>query len=155
MFLSNLVLLLFVLKKCESSHFRGGTISWRPVDPYCSSNYCQISITSRFYYIYGMFPCNTPSQINAGGSLGGGSIASKNGPYWSVSAVVYCTGFSIQDQWQAGTNVQTASVISSYAVTAGFSSWYEKAYKNSTHVQLFFKNDYTEYSVFPNIQNFN
>ena len=119
-----IVLFLLFLNKIESAHFRGGTISWVPVDPYCTSASCQVSITTRFYYIYGRFSCSSPSQIGTTSQLGDGlSIKSLNGPAWSISANVYCTGFSIADQWQKGSRVQTATVISSYAVTARFTAW--------------------------------
>ena len=124
MLYSKIVLFLLFLKKIESAHFRGGTISWVPVNPYCTSASCQVSITTRFYYIYGRFACNSPSQIGTTNQLGDGySITSLNGPSWSIAANVYCTGFSIADQWQGGSRVQTATVISSYAVTARFTSW--------------------------------
>ena len=121
---SSFVYLICLIKKLEASHFRGGTISWVAVNPYCTSATCQIAITTRFYYIYGRFACNSPSQIGSGNQLGDGYlITTLNGPYWSIQSNVFCDSFNIPFQWQAGERTQTVSVESGYAITARFTSW--------------------------------
>jgi hypothetical protein len=121
---SSIILIVCLLKKCQTAHFRGGTISWAPVNPYATGSPIQIQITSRFYYIYGRYPCTSPSQIGTTNQLGdAGVIKSLNGPAWSISANVYCTSFSIPYQWQAGKRTQTVSVVSTYAVTAQYTAW--------------------------------
>ena len=117
------ILLIFLFKKSEPSHFRGGSISWEPIDPFATGTPIQVKITTRFYYIYNRYLCNTPSDIGSGNELGDGStINSLNGPPWSIFANVYCTNFSIPYQWQAGTREQKATVESGYPITARFTS---------------------------------
>ncbi len=120
---SSIVVFLFLMKNCQTSHFRGGSISWAPLSPSATGSPIQVEITSRFYYRYGLYACNNPSQIGTTNQVGAGSITSQNGPAWSISAVVFCSGFSIPFQWQAGTRTQTVSVVSTQVVTAAFSGW--------------------------------
>ncbi len=121
---SSIVVFLFLMKNCQTSHFRGGTISWAPVNPYATGSPIQVQITTRFYYRYGLYACNNPSQIGTTNQVGDGYlIYSQSGPAWSIPANVFCSDFSIPFQWQAGTRTQTVSVVSTQAVNAAFSSW--------------------------------
>jgi hypothetical protein len=121
---SSIVVFLFLLKNCQTSHFRGGTISWAPVNPYATGSPIQVQITTRFYYRYGLYACNNPSQIGTTNQVGDGYlIYSQSGPAWSIQANVFCSDFSIPFQWQAGTRTQTVSIVSTQAVNAAFSSW--------------------------------
>ena len=121
---SSIVVFLFLMKNCQTSHFRGGSISWAPLSPSATGSPIQVEITSRFYYRYGLYACNNPSQIGTTNQLGDGdTIRSQSGPAWSIPANVFCSDFSVAFQWQAGTRTQTVSVVSTQAVTAAFSSW--------------------------------
>ncbi len=116
-------ILFLLLKQSELSHFRGGRMSWSPLNFYDNNSIVEIQITTNFYYEYGVFSCNTPSDIAAGNIVGGGLITSLNGPYWSIDAGVFCDGYNIPFKWQSGKRTQNVNVTAAYPITASFSSW--------------------------------
>jgi hypothetical protein len=117
-------LVLLILKQSELSHFRGGRMSWVPLNFYDNKSIVEVQITTNFFYQYGTYTCNNPSDIAAGNVVGdGSSITALNGPSWSISADVFCDNYNIPFQWQSGKRTQNVNVTSAYPITASFSSW--------------------------------
>ena len=122
-FLKKIILLFLALKQTELAHFRGGRMSWSPLNFYNNNSVVEVQITSNFYYQYGTYTCNTPSDIAAGNIVGDGYlIKSLNGPSWSISADVFCNSYNIPFQWQSGNRTQKVNVTAAYPITASFSS---------------------------------
>ena len=122
-------LLLFILlfSNSDSSHFRGGTISWAPVDPYASTSSVQVQISMRFfwYLYYSSFigKCDSAAAVAAGTLYGDTALlTSMNGPVWSLSTLANCYGYNTANEWSAAKRNQTVSVITSTAVSAKFTS---------------------------------
>jgi hypothetical protein len=126
-FIIQVVALFFLLTKndkVESSHFRGGTISWAPIDssvtfPVAS---VQVNITMRFFWnLNAVFinVCNTPALVASGNLFGDtGNLNSLNGPYWSLDSRANCYAYDTVNAWQAQRRSQTQSVITTSQVTA-------------------------------------
>jgi len=99
-------------------------MSWSPLNFFDNNSIVEIQITTNFYYRYKYSNCNTPSDIAAGNLVGDGvSIQPLNGPYWSISAYVFCNGFNIPFQWQSGNRTQKVNVTAAYPIMASFSGW--------------------------------
>jgi hypothetical protein len=120
------VLLLKGPSPSDGAHFRGGTISWAPVNPSISFPVSSVSvqITSRFFYIYNRFSCNSAADVAAANIMGDTSknIVSTSGPSWSISPQTYCKAFSVADDWQMGQRTQTVSITTSSQVSGTYSS---------------------------------
>ena len=124
MFLIVVFILFLVLSHSHQSHFRGGSISWKPVNPNISFPVSSVSvyITTRLCYIYNRFSCNTASDI---GTLMGDAtpnIISTSGPIWFISAQTYCDSFDATESWQCGLRTQTATITTSQQVTGTYKS---------------------------------
>ena len=75
MFYLRLVLLLLFINSSEQSHFRGGTISYAPVNPYDTGSSVQIAITTRFFWNINTFAaCNQASDVPVGALFGDSSL---------------------------------------------------------------------------------
>jgi hypothetical protein len=123
-FLKIIILFFLALKQAELSHFRGGHMSWSPLNFFDNNSIVEIQITTNFYYRYSVFNCNTPLDIAAGNLVGDGYlIKSLNGPSWSISADVFCNSYNIPFQWQSGNRTQKVNVTAAYPITASFSGW--------------------------------
>ena len=124
MFLT-LVFVFIALKQGETSHFRGGTISWAPVNPNITFPVSQVEvyITTRFFWKLVSTQCDSSACITAGNPIGdNGTISPYNGNPWSIDAQTKCYGYSIQDQWMEGVNTQKVNVTTAMAVSASFAS---------------------------------
>ena len=125
--------LLFVVvcmkkKECEASHFRGGTISWAPVNPIVSfplPTEVEVAITTRFFWNLNTYIglCDSSACV-ANATLFGDNtfITPNNGPYWSISALTNCYDFNVVDTWAAGVRTQIVNVTTSQVVSASFTS---------------------------------
>ncbi len=99
-----LLFILQVLKETLSSHFRGGTISWSPVNLSASpfAAYVEVAITTRFFWSISTTPaCDSTPEIAAHALIGDRtSIKPLTGPAsWSINSQVNCYDFSLADAW--------------------------------------------------------
>ena len=127
------LLLLFLIhhqqKQINASHFRGGTISWSPVNPNTTTTpipaYIEVAITTRFFWaISTATACDSTLEIAAHALIGDNtSITPLTGPAsWSINSQVNCYDFSLVDGWSAGVRTQYANVSTSLDVIANYTS---------------------------------
>uniref|UniRef100_A0A8W8M2J1 EGF-like domain-containing protein n=1 Tax=Magallana gigas TaxID=29159 RepID=A0A8W8M2J1_MAGGI len=102
-----LCILLSILElPIEASHFRGGTISWKP-----TGNGNEVRFTFKLGWAYGGGPGCTPSNI-------GQLVTGQNSSYWKctngcigtvklANTNYICTGASVSDDWEQGENTFT------------------------------------------------
>ncbi len=94
-----LTLLLFLihhkLKQINASHFRGGTISWSPVNPNTTTTpipaYIEVAITTRFFWaISTATACDSTPEIAAHALIGDStSITPLTGhASWSIKSIL-------------------------------------------------------------------
>jgi hypothetical protein len=124
---------IYFVYKIESSHFRGGTISWTPVDPSVTFPVAsvQVQVTTRFFWniAYGWSGCgtsccNSAAAVAAGTTYGDGAglISQSITPSWSLSTLAECYDFSTANSWSAQKRTQTQSMITSTKFTAMWTS---------------------------------
>jgi hypothetical protein len=120
--------LLLIVNETNQSHWRGGTISWTPVDksvtfPINSTN---VSIRQRYFDRLGYGgddSCQTPGDIATGTNIVNkltNNLISLNGPSWQMSAQVYCYDYNLTDNWQAGDRTQIQEITTSEPVNVKF-----------------------------------
>jgi len=114
----------------NTSHFRGGTISWAPVDPdviYSTPmpSYVEVAITTRFFWAISTAPlCDTTPEIAAHALIGDStSITPLTGPAsWFINSQVNCYDFSVTDGWSAGVRTQIVNVSTAVEVISNYTS---------------------------------
>ena len=124
MFLT-LVFVFIALKQGETSHFRGGTISWAPVNPNITFPVSQVEvyITTRFFWKLVSTQCDSSACIAAGNLIGDtGTISPINGNAWSIDSQTNCYDYSLADGWMEGVNTQIVNITTAMAVSASFAS---------------------------------
>jgi hypothetical protein len=119
--------------KIESSHFRGGTISWAPVDPSVAFPVAsvQVQVTTRFFWNIafgwsgcGTSCCNSAAAVAAGTTYGdtAGLKSQSISPSWTLSTEAECYDYSTANSWTAQKRTQTQSMITSTSFTAMWTS---------------------------------
>nr|XP_019918640.2 integrin beta-like protein A isoform X1 [Crassostrea gigas] len=120
-----LCILLSILElPIEASHFRGGTISWKP-----TGNGNEVRFTFKLGWAYGGGPGCTPSNI-------GQLVTGQNSSYWKctngcigtvklANTNYICTGASVSDDWEQGENTFTYTFprIGPYTVEFTGGNW--------------------------------
>jgi hypothetical protein len=127
-----LIVLTHHQKQINASHFRGGTISWSPVNRNAIDNtktslpaYVEVAITTRFFWaISTATACDSTPEIAAHALIGDStSITPLTGPAsWSINSQVNCYDFSLADAWSAGVRTQYANVSTGLDVIANYTS---------------------------------
>ena len=124
------------IDKTLSSHFRGGTISWAPVNPSVSFPVASVpvEVTMRFFWniafnwgspssCTGTNCCNSAAAVTASKLFGDSTnLNSQNGPFWSLSSQANCYAYSTTNAWSAQKRTQTQSIITTSQVTAMWSN---------------------------------
>nr|XP_034306316.1 protein jagged-1a-like isoform X6 [Crassostrea gigas] len=113
-----------VFKLVETSHFRGGTISWKP-----TGNGNEVRFSFKLGWAYGRGPGCTPSNV-------GQLVTGHNSSYWQCTSGCngtvnlantnyICTGASVSDNWEQGENTftYTFSGIGPYTVEFTGGAW--------------------------------
>jgi hypothetical protein len=122
--------LLLIVNETNQDHWRGGTISWAPIDnsvvfPIASTS---VNIRQRYFDQLGYNgddSCSTPADVATGTNIvnkGSSNLISQNGPSWEMSTEVFCYDYNVADNWQAGDRTQTQDIITSDPVRAKFES---------------------------------
>jgi len=117
--------LLKIINEAMSSHFRGGTIGWSPVNPAASpsATYVEVAITTRFFWAISVATaCDSTPEIAAHALIGDStSITPLTGPAsWSINSQVNCYDFSLADDWSAGVRTQIVNVSTQVEVVAKY-----------------------------------
>lgn len=97
---------LSILELIEASHFRGGTISWKP-----TGNGNEVRFSFKLGWTFGSGPGCTPRKV-------GQLVTGQNSSYWQCTSgcngtlnlanINYiCTGASVSDNWEQGENTFT------------------------------------------------
>jgi hypothetical protein len=121
------LVLLKIINETMSSHFRGGAISWSPVNKSASpsATYVEVAITTRFFWAIATQPlCDSMPEIAAQALIGDNtSITPLTGPAsWSINSQVNCYDFSLIDGWSAGVRTQIVNVSTKVEVVANYTS---------------------------------
>ena len=125
---AKLIYFLVLLKLSIASHWRGGFITWSPVNnavqfPISSTD---VVITQQYFDAYGYSlddSCSTPEDIakqNLVNKASTSLLRSTSGPDWSMSPIVYCYSYNMENNWQSGRRNQTQDIITTAPVTALF-----------------------------------
>ncbi|XP_076070857.1 uncharacterized protein LOC143042452 isoform X2 [Mytilus galloprovincialis] len=112
MFLKGFIFVYIIfanMKKCATTHFRGGTISWKYL--YTSN---EVEITYRLTFRRGAFErheCNDSTIINGDLVTGEGSLQCISGCS-NIATIVpsmnyYCTDYSVDEDWTSGQDSTT------------------------------------------------
>jgi hypothetical protein len=128
MLLVKFIYFLVFLKESHQSHWRGGFITWAPVNnavqfPISTT---EVVITQQYFDKYGYGDddkCASPEDIankNLINKASGGLLKSTSGPDWSISTQVYCYSYSMENDWQSGRRDQTQEIITDTPVSALF-----------------------------------
>ena len=133
MFFIKFIFIFVLLKESSQSHWRGGVVTWAPVNnaaqfPIASTD---VIITQHYFDRYGFSnddSCASPQDItnqNLVNKAANGPLKSTSGPEWNISAQVFCYSYSVEDNWQSGKRNQTQNIITTAPVTALFtdSAW--------------------------------
>ncbi|CAF4911550.1 unnamed protein product, partial [Rotaria socialis] len=101
-----ILVLLTQVKKFLANHYKGGSISWRPVSPYSLSSPVQVVITYRDSWALSRYACNdttintlgsyndTTNSITASITCISSSAACTASQFTAISSTLYCTDFS-------------------------------------------------------------
>ena len=121
------ILLVTCMKQCESNHFRGGSISWAPVDAGVTfpASQVEVSVTTRFFWEITSFStlCDSSASVAAGALFGDNSfINPNNGDPWSLSTLTNCFAFNADDKWSEGVRTQKVYITTTEAISASFAS---------------------------------
>jgi hypothetical protein len=116
---------LQIINETMSSHFRGGTISWSPVNPAASTSatYVEVAITTRFFWTISRTPaCDSTPEIADHALIGDNtSITPLTGPAsWFINSQVNCYDLSLSDGWSAGVRTQIVNVSTQVEVVANY-----------------------------------
>jgi hypothetical protein len=122
-----LLFTLQIINETMSSHFRGGTISWSPVNPTASpsATYVEVAITTRFFWAIATQPaCDSTPEIADHALIGDNtSITPLTGPAsWYINSQVNCYDLSLSDGWSAGVRTQIVNVSTQVEVIANYTS---------------------------------
>lgn len=96
-----------------ASHYKGGTITWRPVDELSTANPVQILIQEKHTWTYPRFDCN-PTIIQNKAAYYDANAASTypiikcigtcstTGGFTSINHITYCTDYNINTEISTG-----------------------------------------------------
>lgn len=100
------ILLILLLPTVFASHYKGGTITWRPVGEFSTANPVQILIQEKHTWTYPRFNCSSQLIASAGpyydfnGPISYPQLAcigtcTSTGGYTLINHITYCTDYYI------------------------------------------------------------
>ncbi len=138
-----------------ADHYKGGSISWKPTNPYAiSGSTVAITITERHSWTYTRYPCNE-STINTFGAFSdtqasvpaavtciSSSAACTTSLYVPINSSLYCTDFSTVFGISSGIyyTTQDLAINSVFDIASRGASWATETLTNSwslvSHIDL-------------------
>jgi hypothetical protein len=138
--------LLIIFNISFADHYKGGTISWKPVNPYSLVSPIAIIITERHSWTLTRYQCNattvstfgvindTQSTVPATLTCISSAAACTSSLYATINSPLYCTDFSTILDVSTGTytsqqNLAVSSIIdlawrgSAWAITLKTNDW--------------------------------
>jgi len=108
----NLIIVL-LLRTVFASHYKGGTITWRPVDETSTANPVQILIQEKHTWTFPRFNCNqgiiaaAGPYYDANGPTTYPQIAciapcTTTGGFTTINHITYCTDYNLNTQISTG-----------------------------------------------------
>ena len=107
------VLITLWLRMVLGGHYKGGTITWRPVDEYSTANLVQILIQEKHTWTYPRFDCNPEIIASQGPYFDAndnstypkieclGTCAATGG-FQTINHITYCTDYNVNTQISTG-----------------------------------------------------
>ncbi|UJR16955.1 hypothetical protein I4U23_003853 [Adineta vaga] len=120
------IFLIIWISTIEASHFRGGTITWRPYNSTPSGATTPVIVRERFSWRRSAFTCTTATiavqnpMIGDFGSLG--CVSGNCGSWTGMNTQTYCTDFSAPLDVASGEYYQTYTLPINIAFSISFSS---------------------------------
>jgi hypothetical protein len=105
MVISNIILIL-LLRTVLGGHYKGGTITWRPVDEYSTVDPVQILIQEKHTWTYPRFNCDQTLISTIGSYYDSSgptsypviscmSTCSTTGGFTTINHITYCTDYNV------------------------------------------------------------
>lgn len=134
-----------IIHLCLADHYKGGTISWRPANPYSLVNPILIYITERHSWTLTRYQCNqttvstlvpfndTQSTVPATLECISSSSTCNSSLYQTINSPLYCTDFSPILNVSSGTYIttQSLSINSSISIAWRGTAWATELLANS------------------------
>jgi hypothetical protein len=136
-FHTSIYFLLQIISVCFADHYKGGTISWKPVNPYSLVNPVPIIITERHSWIWTRYQCNqstvntistfndTASTVPATLTCISSAAACTASLYQTISSPLFCVDFSVLFNISTGsyTSQQSLALNSSIDIAWRGAAW--------------------------------
>jgi len=107
------LIIVLLLRTVFASHYKGGTITWRPVDETSTADPVQILIQEKHTWTYPRFNC-TPGIIAADGPYYDANTpttypqiaciapCTTTGGFTTINHITYCTDYNLNTQISTG-----------------------------------------------------
>lgn len=127
------ITILMWLSTAFAGHYKGGTITWRPVDEFAMGNPIQILIQQKHTWTYPRFNCNPTLIANQGAYFDANAPStypyvqcigscSATGGFTPISHITYCTDYNINTQISTGAYYVKQNLFRTANLDIGYTS---------------------------------
>ncbi len=106
-------MLILLFRTVLAGHYKGGTITWRPIDETATGNPVQILIQEKHTWTYPRFDCNQALIASAGAYYDYNGPTSypiiscigsctATGGFTTINHITYCTDYNVNTQISTG-----------------------------------------------------
>ena len=131
MAVQNLILIL-LFRTVLASHYKGGTITWRPVDETSTANPVQILIQEKHTWTYPRFNCDQALIASAGVYYDSSASTTypiiqcqgsctASGGFTSINHITYCTDYNVNTLISTGAYYTKQYLTRSAYLNIGYS----------------------------------
>ncbi|CAF1084264.1 unnamed protein product [Rotaria sordida] len=149
-----ILFLLLLVNTSLADHYKGGTLSWKPTNPYSLTSPVEITITERHSWTLARYQCNestinslgvyndTQNEITATIICISSTATCTSSLFQNISSSLYCTDFSTEFQISTGTyyTKQYLAINSIIDVASRGAAWASETLTNEwslvTHIDL-------------------
>ncbi|CAF1025002.1 unnamed protein product [Rotaria sordida] len=149
-----ILFLLLLVNTSLADHYKGGTLSWKPTNPYSLTSSIEITITERHSWTLARYQCNestinslgvyndTQNEITATIICISSTATCTSSLFQNISSSLYCTDFSTEFQISTGTyyTKQYLAINSIIDVASRGAAWASETLTNEwslvTHIDL-------------------
>lgn len=129
------LVILLLFQTVFAGHYKGGTITWRPVDEYSTANPVEILIQEKHTWTYPRFNC-TPSIISSKSAYYDANGATSypiiscigscgaTGGFTSINHITYCTDYNINTLISTGAYYTKQWLTRSANLNIGYSGMF-------------------------------